>query len=65
VFGLLPAVDPPCRLLMHGWLRCREAFLLFTGIFAQLVHQGLVGGPRNEGADNIGVSEFGKLITLS
>lgn len=50
---------------MHGWLRCREAFLLFTGIFAQLVHQGLVGGPRNEGADNIGVSEFGKLITLS
>jgi hypothetical protein len=29
------------------------------------VHQGLVGGPQNEGADNVGINEVGKPVTLS
>jgi hypothetical protein len=30
----------------------------------QLVHQGLTRGPRDEGTDNIGISEVSQFVTL-
>lgn len=39
--------------------------MLFTSFSPQLMHQSLVGGPRDEGADNIDINEVGQSVTLS